>query len=672
MLNIPRSQQEKTLLDLNKEHSISNIANPLHRHFRDSYLPGRFDLLQCMLFDKLHTVLKGIVEYTYTWAAACVKIYEKLDPTDQKKYRHAMATLDRRVKNFPINNSVCPFGTHRFHEGVSSMFKDTKKSKNNLEKAVMSSGNVPAYKLPSLLWQTMLSIGIDGSIVPNITNRYGNITQIIMKACCSALELYKVLTATDTTRTKLANLHMLIKSAISHVLDLYDLKQRMLASDKGFQGLKLHYLLHIVILILMFGVMAFLDTNIFEHAHIKDGVESFQRSSKRKRTTNKEMTYNVLKRRRSAQLTQRLDQDDSKMRRDNKVLDRLLNRYEKISTSGTNDDSDSDTDNDDVTKYQSIPNQGHIDLKCVIRPVHRLFPQKLLCPNDTNIKYLHPLLSYEGLTYQLDSLRNHSEHGEHIRSAFDDKDSKYFFRLEHGIKVTTDNKVSGYASSLLFYSTRTYVYDKGFGRNRLYKPRFDSIHVTEEDPITKIKTAVYRQILNIVSLNEHVMYSTKSRKKKKSTKCLTMFLICKDYKQHDKNTRDVTRFLPYDVYSYASGDNISIMDEDTNYVPACLIPFQDHYDDGGQKFEELTFRNATQCKFWLFSLPYCDRSNWSDVQNVLSAADQLAANQGQNDASATNNNYLLTQEQLDERSLRRGIVDMGLYDVDDDFNLYDD
>jgi hypothetical protein len=625
-----------------------------------------------LTFDKLHTLLKGIVEYTFTWAAACVKIYEKLDPSENKKYRHAMATLDRRVKNFPIHNSVCPFGSYKFHEGVSSMFKDTKKSKNNLERAVMSSGNIPAYKLPSLLWQTMLSIGIDGSIVPNTTNRYGNITQIIMKACCSALELYKVLTATDTTKTKLVNLHMLIKSSISHVLDLYDLKQRMLSSDKGFQGLKLHYLLHIVILILVFGVMAFLDTNTFEHAHIKDGVEAFQRSSKRMRTTNREMTYTVLKRRRAAQLTKRLDEDDSGVRVVNKVLDRLLTRYEKNSSTAGNDDSDSDTDDEEGTKYQCIPTLGHIDLKCVTRYVNRQAHQTCLKPNDTNIKYLHPLLSYEGLTYQLDSLRNHSEYGEHITSAFDDKNSKYFFRLEHGMKVTTDNRVSGYSSSILFYSTRTYVYDKGFGRTRVYKPRFDSIHVTEEDPITKIKTEVYRQILNIVSLNEKVIYSTNTRRKKKSTRCLTMFLICKDYKQHEKTPRDVTRFLPYDVYSYANGDNISIMDEDTNYVPACLIPLQEHYDDGGERFEELTLRNASQCKFWLFSLPYCDRSNWSDFQNVLSAADQERANQGQNDAAALNNNYLLTQQQLDERTLRRDNVGMGLYDVDDDFNIHDD
>ena len=141
-----------------------------------------------------------------------------------------------------------------------------------------------------------------------------------------------------------------------------------------------------------------------------------------------------------------------------KVLDRLLTRYEKNSSTAGNDDSDSDTDDEEGTKYQCIPTLGHIDLKCVTRYVNRQAHQTCLKPNDTNIKYLHPLLSYEGLTYQLKALRNHSVHGEHITSAFDDKDSKYFFRLEHGMKVTTDNRVSGYSSSILFYSNRQGVW----------------------------------------------------------------------------------------------------------------------------------------------------------------------------------------------------------------------
>jgi hypothetical protein len=151
MLNIPRTQQEKSILDLNKEHSISNITNPLHAYFRDSYIPGVIDLLQSLTFDKLHSVVKGIMEYVYTWSAACVKIYEKIDPTLAKKYRHAMALLDERVKSFPIHNSVSPFEAFKFYDGVSSMFKDTKKSKNNLTRAVMSTGNIEAYKMPSLL-----------------------------------------------------------------------------------------------------------------------------------------------------------------------------------------------------------------------------------------------------------------------------------------------------------------------------------------------------------------------------------------------------------------------------------------------------------------------------------------------------------------------------------------
>jgi hypothetical protein len=520
----------------------------------------------------------------------------------------------------------------------------------------------------------MSSIGTEGDVVPNTKTPYGNITQIIMKACCSALELYKALTATDVTKTKLKDIHILAKSCISHALDLFNMKQLMLSSDKGFQGFKLHALLHTCINILLFGTMSFMDTNVFEHGHNKDGVESFQRTSKRRRTCNKEMTFNILKRKRVKGLKGRVDKDDSKERVDNDVLDRLLSRYKKSEDNdndsgdgGDSDGGDSDTSDSgseaevSPTEYLIIPNQGHILLKYEPYRVGNHRP-RCLFPSDQNIKYLHPLLSWEAITFQLHEVADTSVHGAQINSAFDDENSKYFFRIEHGLKVKTDNKHSGYSSSILFYSTHTYVYDKGFGRNRVYKPRFDSIEATVEDPETGCKGTVFRQILNIVSLNETIHYISKNKRKKKSVKCIKMFLICKDYMKHNKQPRHHTRFLPYDVYSYANGDNISFMEEDTDYVPACLIPLH------GKEFNELTKRNMTEYMFWLYPLRYCDRSNWSDVSSVLKTADQDVTREG----AAVNYNFLLTEQQLQERRKRRTDVNQNLYDVDDDFEVQDD
>jgi hypothetical protein len=162
------------------------------------------------------------------------------------------------------------------------------------------------------------------------------------------------------------------------------------------------------------------------------------------------------------------------------------------------------------------------------------------------------------------------------------------------LKVKTDDNDSGFSSSILFYSTHTYVYDRGFGRNRVYKPRFDSLEATlSENPITKKKEKVFRQILNIISLNETTHYKSKNGRNKKLIKPITMFLLCKDYEKHTKTQRDHTRFLPYDVYTYANdgGNNVPCMEEDSNYVPACLIPLH------GKQFNELTARNAAEYKF---------------------------------------------------------------------------
>jgi hypothetical protein len=665
MRNIPRTEQETSILKLNKEHSISNVTNPLHSYYRDSYIPGTLDLLQSLPFDKLHSVIKGIIEYVYTWSCATVKICEGHD----RKYKHSMAKLDSRVKSFPIHNSVSPFGVFKFHDGVSSMFKDTKKSKKNLERGIMSSGNIEAYKMPSLLWQTMLSIGTDGVLIPNDNDStYGNVTQTIMKACCSALEVYKALSATDVTVSKLAEIHILIKSSISHALDLFHMKQRMLKSDKGIQVFKLHALLHVTTNILLFGTMSYMDTNVFEHAHIKDGVQAFQRSSKRKRTTNKEMTYSIYKRKRIQGLKNRLDNDDSLERTSNVVLDRLLTRYNHIKANtdiegeGDSDSDSASTEDANASTFQTIPGQGHIDLS--YREVKR--GKYNLVPEDINIDYLHPLLTYDAITKGLSATADDNEHGDAMKSALTTAKSRYFFRLEHGMKVTTDDD-TGLSSSILFYCTNTYTYDRGFGRNRVYKKRFDSVQAQVYDADTDSEETVYRQILGIVSLNEKGSYYTKKRKLKESVTCITMFIICKDYQKFTKcrtsrkQKNHSSSFLPYDVYTYADDSNISFNDEDTNYIPACLIPLQDY--EPATKFDLLTHRNGRDMKFWLFPLRYCDRSNWDDVDNVLKKADEDSLRVGDDRG---NYNYILTGEQLDVRRIDRDDFDLYLLDEDEE------
>ena len=146
-----------------------------------------------------------------------------------------------------------------------------------------------------------------------------------------------------------------------------------------------------------------------------------------------------------------------------------------------------------------------------------------------------------------------------------------------------------------------------------------------------------------------------------------MFIICKDYQKFTKcrtsrkQKNHSSSFLPYDVYTYADDSNISFNDEDTNYIPACLIPLQDY--EPATKFDLLTHRNGRDMKFWLFPLRYCDRSNWDDVDNVLKKADEDSLRVGDDRG---NYNYILTGEQLDVRRIDRDDFDLYLLDEDEE------
>ena len=101
-------------------------------------------------YDKLHTVLKGILELCLRWVVAIIIIVGRKDA----KYRDTIAELDTRIINFPIGHSITPFGDHLFPKGISVLFKDgPNRDYSSLEKSVGQGGRVEAQRLSALLWQ---------------------------------------------------------------------------------------------------------------------------------------------------------------------------------------------------------------------------------------------------------------------------------------------------------------------------------------------------------------------------------------------------------------------------------------------------------------------------------------------------------------------------------------
>ena len=84
-------------------------------------------------------------------------------------------------------------------------------------------------------------------------------------------------------------------------LQLYDLKQSLVSLSverKKHAGIKFHALFHhFGKSALDFGAPYFMDTVCFEHAHIKDGIAAWSKTSKRKTGQTKEMTSSLGKRR---------------------------------------------------------------------------------------------------------------------------------------------------------------------------------------------------------------------------------------------------------------------------------------------------------------------------------------------------------------------------------------
>ena len=102
------------------------------------------------VYDKLHTVLKGIVELCLRWSVGLVIAIAKID----KIYEHSLGLLDKKIKHFPIGQSITPFGNHRFNKGISILFNEsTNRDLKSLNAAIGKGGRLEAQRIPNLLWQ---------------------------------------------------------------------------------------------------------------------------------------------------------------------------------------------------------------------------------------------------------------------------------------------------------------------------------------------------------------------------------------------------------------------------------------------------------------------------------------------------------------------------------------
>ena len=153
MLGGRKTEEEKKVLRRNEDYSLRNLINPLHKYFK----PGNRNLFQCVPYDMLHTLNKGLLQNTFMWTLSIIYLVSE-KRVRQRQYRHSLKVLDERMRRFPIRQSVLPCDAINF-PGVSCFIPEVKSTKAYLSKQYMNPTKLEAQKYLSLIFQLSICIG---------------------------------------------------------------------------------------------------------------------------------------------------------------------------------------------------------------------------------------------------------------------------------------------------------------------------------------------------------------------------------------------------------------------------------------------------------------------------------------------------------------------------------
>ena len=312
--------------------------------------------------DILHVVLKGIVEKNLSMSLAIV--YGLPRVMGDESWSDSMSILDDRTANIPLivnldgvryrdilyhmyccillsYHSLFPFNIRwvQFRHGMSALLKTETKSMANSDNTTgLMSGGMESWKLVSALFQLMLCIGSNGMVLPDSRGTYKtffqkglgfdddcmhDISEIVLCAVASCVEMYFAVTAKELRRGDLATVQYLVDCASFHHLRLSRLfkslkmkpqpkpKKGGVASStsrsspalvpwtQAIGGHKMHLLQkHLVQSKVWFGAdPRQIDTEMSEHAHKSSVKAPFAQSSKRIDHRQGEMAHKLISKR---------------------------------------------------------------------------------------------------------------------------------------------------------------------------------------------------------------------------------------------------------------------------------------------------------------------------------------------------------------------------------------
>lgn len=136
----------------------------------------------------------------------------------------------------------------------------------------------------------MISIGVNGDILPNTREAGHNITAIVLSACANVLEAHVLLRMKEATLQAMRHTQRQLRHATAQSHALYRLKQKLLEVEASFHSIKDHMCCcHSLTVPKSFGMYDYFNTQAMEHQHVADGVNTYRKTSKRKENLASEM-----------------------------------------------------------------------------------------------------------------------------------------------------------------------------------------------------------------------------------------------------------------------------------------------------------------------------------------------------------------------------------------------
>lgn len=233
--------------------------------------------------DNLHSLYAGVVKYTVCWTLDLIKCYSKapslieLDNIFLQHFRSG-SSVDAEFKFIVPKKGISKIAILSGKGRKAQIVYTDDRNGNLKRKQVSESGRQNkkhTSKFRSKAWGAILvalafTLGCspEDKLLPSSHIEHGRVRDIVMQALVSITHVFFELQRTEYTEKGIQTLELItLPDSLTHLYQIYRIRQNYMKRAQEFHGIKLHIILHIPHLIRRFGAPMNWDTNTYESSH---------------------------------------------------------------------------------------------------------------------------------------------------------------------------------------------------------------------------------------------------------------------------------------------------------------------------------------------------------------------------------------------------------------------